>query len=99
MIAHFNISCLSVDGAKIHVEQVGRAVDIESSCRNFIFTIVNRLVGGIARAGYNKQHIAFAHLVFNGANKLGKSLVQFYVGYLHVGLPIGDVFHLGRQRD
>ena len=99
MVASLNISCLSVDCTKIHVEQVCCAGNIKSSCRNVIFLIVYRLVVRVACACDNKQDVVFADLVFKIAYYACQRLVKLQIGYLHVCLPVVEVFDLGFKRE
>ena len=59
--ASLHISALTPDGAKIHVEQVGRAIHIECSRRNPVFLVVGTLFIAIACAGEYKEKMFCTH--------------------------------------
>ena len=46
---------------EIHVEQVGRAVDVECARRYVVFGVVCVFLVAVARASYDKQHLLCAH--------------------------------------
>jgi len=98
----FNVSSLPVNGTKIHVQEVGGAVDIEGSGGNTVFAQVGGTLFGIACGGQHEQHLVETDLLFNAVDQSFDGVVELHVDTFHFGLPVRDrtsVCFGGRKRD
>ena len=91
LVARLHIASLSVDGSQVHVEQVGRAVDVERACGDAVLREVGIALVGISRAGDDEEDVLGAHLLLDARDELAERVVELHVDALHLGLPVCHV--------
>ena len=97
VVARLYIFALTVNCAKIHVQQVCRAVDVERSCGDAVFLIVHRLVVCVTGAGEHEEHFVASDGILYFPYKCRDYLVQLEIKNLHLCLPVGFVLAFGGQ--
>ena len=81
-VACLHIAGLTVDGPKVHVQQVGRSVDVERSGWDAVFGIVNLWVFGVSRTGEYEEYPIGTYCLFDAGNERRQGLVKSAVNGL-----------------
>ena len=60
---------LSIDGAKIHVQQIGSTIDVKDARGDMIFLVVGTLHIAVACAGKHKHNVFCSQTLLEGCNE------------------------------
>ena len=87
-IAGLDVASLAVDGREEHVEQIGRAVDVERARGDAVLRKVAVLLVGVACARHDEEHALASDGLLDARDEAAQRVVELQIDALHFGLPI-----------